>query len=62
MIRHLKQFHTEKNIMRYLDIEGWYPKEAPKVVPISANNRMKRLDFAENHEEDDFWGHVVWSE
>jgi hypothetical protein len=32
-------------IMRYSDIEGWHPKEAPKAVPISSNNRMKRLVF-----------------
>jgi hypothetical protein len=51
-------------IMRYLGIEGWHPKEAPKVVPISSNNRMKNLVFAENHEEeeDDFWDHAVWSD
>jgi hypothetical protein len=50
--------------MRYLDIEGWHPKEAPKVVSISVNNRNKRLVFSESHEEqdDDFWDHVVWSD
>jgi hypothetical protein len=32
-------------IMRYLDIEGWQIKYAPRVVPISSNNRMKRLVF-----------------
>ncbi|KAI3661947.1 hypothetical protein MP638_005988 [Amoeboaphelidium occidentale] len=40
------------------------PKEAPKVVPVSSDNRRKRLVFAEKHEDDDeqFWDHVVWSD
>jgi hypothetical protein len=51
------------SIQRYLAREGWHPKWTPKVVPISSNNRMKRLVFAENHEEDDdFWDHVDWSD
>jgi hypothetical protein len=41
------------NIQRYLDIEGWHSKDAPIVVHISSNNIMKRLVFAENHEEED---------
>jgi hypothetical protein len=50
--------------MRYLDIKGWHSKDAPRVVPISSNNSMKRLVFAKNHEEedDDLWDHVVWSD
>jgi hypothetical protein len=33
------------------------------VVPISANNRKKRLVFCEKQEEeDDFWDHAVWSD
>jgi hypothetical protein len=52
------------SIQRYLAREGWHSKDAPMIVPISSNNRMKRLVFAENHEEedDDFWDHVVWSD
>jgi hypothetical protein len=51
------------SIQRYLAREGWHPKDTPRVAPISSNNRMKRLVFAENHaEDDDFWDHVVWSD
>jgi transposase len=52
------------SIQRYLAREGWHPKEAPKVVSISANNRKKRLVFSEKHEDDNlqFWDHVVWSD
>jgi transposase len=52
------------SIQRYLARAGWNTKEAPKVVPVSANNRKKRLVFAEKHEDKDegFWDHVVWSD
>ncbi|KAI3655978.1 hypothetical protein MP638_006445 [Amoeboaphelidium occidentale] len=52
------------SIQRYLAREGWHPKEAPKVVPVSANNRKERLVFSEKHEDDDLQllDHVVWSD
>jgi hypothetical protein len=65
--QHFPPFETiphGTSIQRYLAREGWQPKDTPRVVPISSNNRMKRLVFAENHaeEDDDFWDHVVWSD